>query len=110
MSVTIKLDLSALERRFSEERNQERQEEFAMRAEEGMREYVPVEEGALRDSAKLNSDFRAGEIIWNTPYAAKHYYVPMNHTQAGTTDHWDHAFWSEHAEDMEAYALELMKE
>ncbi|NGM17722.1 hypothetical protein GMI70_06920 [Eggerthellaceae bacterium zg-893] len=110
MSVRITVDLSALERRFSEERNRDRQEEFAMRAEEGMREYVPVEEGALRGSAKVSSDFRAGEIVWSTPYAAKHYYVPMAHTQAGTTDHWDQAFWAEHAGDMEAYAAELMEE
>ena len=81
-----------------------------MRAEEGMREYVPVEEGTLRGSAKLNSEFAAGELVWNTPYAARHYYVPMNHTEAGTTDHWDEAFWSEHAEDMKAYAAKLLEE
>lgn len=89
MSVTI--DLGGMERMFSKAEQEGRQEEYAMRCAFVMRKYVPMDEGFLRSSEPLNSDYRAGLLTWSTPYAARHYYVPMSHTTAGTTDHWDEA-------------------
>lgn len=68
-----------------------RQEEYAMRVAFVMRKYVPEDKTALRDSEPMNSRYADGLLIWNTPYAAKQYSVPMNHTTAGTCDHWDEA-------------------
>lgn len=70
-------------------------EEATMRAESEMRDYVPLREGPLRDSAKQASRFGAGLIIWSTPYAAAQYYMPMTHDNPmapKATDHWDEAW------------------
>lgn len=67
-------------------------EEAAMRAEFEMRAYVPMDTGVLRASGQLASQFRAGLLVWATPYAAAQYYLPHAHTTSGTTDHWDEAW------------------
>lgn len=79
-------------------------EEVAMRAAFLMRKYVPVDQGTLRDSEPLNSRYDRGELIWNTPYASTQYEVPMAHTTAGTTDHWDEAFAKNDMDDLVRYA------
>lgn len=106
MSVIVEVDTPQLDRLADASRHADVVEEVSMRAEEMMRPYVPVQESILRDSAQLHSDFRAGEIIWSTPYAAKHYYVPMDHTDpAGkATDHWDEAMMEEHGDELAEYA------
>lgn len=68
-------------------------EEASMRAALMMRRYVPADQGALRGSEPLASNYRAGMLVWSTPYAARQYYEPMRHTEQGTTDHWDEKFW-----------------
>lgn len=88
MSVTV--DLSGL--RAVEKMRGDILEEAAMRAEFEMRSYVPMDEGVLRASGQLASQFRAGLLIWATPYAANQYYLPHAHTTDGTTDHWDEAW------------------
>ena len=81
MSVTV--DLSGL--RAVEKMRGDILEEAAMRAEFEMRRYVPMDEGVLRASGQLASQYRAGLLVWATPYAANQYYL-------GTTDHWDEAW------------------
>ncbi len=105
MSVTV--DLSGLERMASEPEQRRRQEEFARRAALTMRQYVPVEEGALRASEPISSDYAAGLLVWGTPYAAKHYHVPMRHTASGTCDHWDEAMMRNDGPALLAYAETL---
>lgn len=105
MSVTV--DLSGLERMASEPEQRRRQEEFARRAALMMRRYVPYEEGQLRDSEPVSSDYPAGLLVWNAPYAAKHYHVPMRHTTAGTCDHWDEAMMRNDGPALLAYAETL---
>ena len=63
MSVTV--DLSGL--RAVERMRGDILEEAAMRAEFEMRSYVPMDEGVLRASGQLASQFRAGLLIWATP-------------------------------------------
>lgn len=62
-----------------------------MRAAFVMRQYVPRDENTLRASEPLNSRYDEGLLIWNTPYAATQYNVPMSHTTSGTCDHWAEA-------------------
>lgn len=98
MSFSIDINLAGLERFATE--HESIQEEAAMRAALEMRRYVPVDQGTLRGSEPTASNYKAGLLIWNTPYAARHYYVPMNHATEGTQDHWDEA-WRRN--DMPAY-------
>lgn len=50
--------------------------------------FVPMREGWLRNSAILSLDGK--QMIWNTPYARKHYYVQHgNYTTPGTGPKWD---------------------
>jgi len=36
--------------------------------------YVPLDRGTLKSSATVATKIGSGEVIWNTPYAAKMYY------------------------------------
>ncbi len=105
MSVTI--SLTGLERMLSPGEVKRRQTEYAMRAGFVMRKFVPLEENTLRASEPMNSKYDKGLLIWSTPYAAKQYNVPMNHTTAGTTDHWDEACWSAEGGNLTKYAESL---
>lgn len=105
MSVTI--TLTGLERMLSAPEVKRRQTEYAMRAALVMRKFVPLEESTLRSSEPMNSKYEKGLLVWNTPYAAKQYHVPMNHTTAGTTDHWDEACWSAEGGNLTKYAESL---
>lgn len=87
--MSVRVSLRGIERMVSRAEAERRQEEYAMRCALAMRRYVPIEEGTLRGSEPLSSDYRRGVLTWNTPYAARHYYVPMRHAEPGTTDHWD---------------------
>lgn len=106
MSVIVEVDTPQLDRLADASRHADVVEEVSMRAEQMMRPYVPVQESTLRDSAQLNSDFRSGVLIWNMPYAAKQYYVPMNHTDKAkmATDHWDEAMMKDRGEKLAEYA------
>lgn len=90
MSVTV--NLPSLKKLKDASEYEKRQAEVAMRAEQMMRKYVPRDEGTLRASAQLSSDFAAGVLSWTTPYAATQYSKPMTHSEPGTCDHWDEAF------------------
>ncbi len=105
MSVTISLD--GIDRMLSKAEVRKRQTEYAMHAAETMRKYVPVDQDPLRDSEPLNSRYADGILTWNTPYARKHYYVPMKHTEKGTCDHWDEECWKKDGEGLIAYAESL---
>lgn len=69
MGVNVSVDLSGLEKRFSDGTLRAQQITFAQRVAFDMRKHVPVDEGTLRDSEPLNSNYAKGEIIYNTPYA-----------------------------------------
>lgn len=65
----ITVDLSSLGERISPEKLRAKQAVFAHRVGSDMNERCPVDEGTLRDSMPVSSDFENGLIIWNTPYA-----------------------------------------
>lgn len=90
--------------------HRERQTEYAMRCALLVRPYVPRDESTLRASEPMNSRYGEGLLIWSTPYAAKQYYVPMNHTTEGTCDHWDEACARDRKQELEDYARRLMME
>lgn len=94
----------------SDDGSRKRQEEYAMRCALLVRDYVPMEEGALRGSEPTSSRYAEGQLIWSTSYAAKQYYVPMNHSRSGTTDHWDEACARDHKKDLIEYAKKMLTE
>lgn len=108
MSVII--NTPGLDKLASQSEHTKRLEELSKRAAFMMRQYVPVEEGTLRASEQISSQYAQGMLIWNTPYAAKHYYVPMNHTKPGTSDHWDEVFMRNDMEKLVKYAETMYKE
>lgn len=104
----VRLDTSGFDRVLNN--GERRQTEYAMRAAFLVRGYVPIEETALRNSEPMNSRYREGLLIWNTPYAAYQYYTPLNHSHAGTYDHWDEHCWQEHEYELLDYAKKLIEE
>lgn len=107
MNIKTKVNLNGLEKMVSPAEHERRQIEYAMRACFVMTRYVPMEEGTLRGSANINSQFEKGLLVWNTPYAAKQYYVPMTHSTSGTCDHWDEACARNDMAGLIAYAKTL---
>ena len=108
MSVVV--HLPDIDRLASESEHRKRQEEYAMRVAFYCRQYVPLDENTLRASEPLNSKYADGLLIWNTPYAAMQYYVPMNHTTPDTYDHWDEQVRKNHMPDLIAYVDAMYKE
>lgn len=105
--MAVHIDLSAMERRFGDTEAEKRQELFAMKTASLIRKYVPVEETPLRSSEPMNSEYKRGLLVWDMPYAAKHFYVPMNHSEAGTGDHWDERLKGGDMNVLEDYARGL---
>ncbi|MEG2934756.1 MAG: minor capsid protein [Gordonibacter sp.] len=69
----ITVDLKAIEAAYSPAALRKRQAAFAQRVGFDMRKHVPEDEGTLRDSMDVASDYENGQIIWDTPYAKRVY-------------------------------------
>ena len=86
VSVTIKLD--GARKKFSEAAMKRGQYALANQALADMNQFVPMDENILRQSASIDID--GGGINYNTPYAAKLFYMYMyNYTTPGTGPRWD---------------------
>lgn len=105
--MTVIINTPQIDSLLSPSAQKKRQEEYAMRVAFVMRKYVPRDENTLRASEPLNSKYTAGLLIWNTPYAARQYSVPMAHTTPGTCDHWDEAIARNDMPDLIRYAESL---
>lgn len=68
---SIDIDLSGIEKRFSPEELRKKQAAFAHRVGFDMNKHCPVDEGTLRDSMPVSSDFENGQLVWDTPYAKR---------------------------------------
>lgn len=108
--MSITMNLPTLDKWANEAAQKKRLEEVSMRAAFLMRQYVPRDENTLRASEPLNSRYERGELVWNTPYAAKQYYVPMAHRTPGTTDHWDEAFQRNNMDELVKYTETLYED
>jgi hypothetical protein len=107
VSITVNVTTAGIDLCVSSAEQKRRQNLYARRAAFLMRPYVPVRETILRSSEPVSSDYAAGILTWSTPYAARQYYEPMIHTEAGTTDHWDEAMWRNDGEDLKKFAGDL---
>ena len=107
--MSVRIDMSGLDKMTSKAERTKRQTEYAMRAASVMRKYVPRDENLLRASEPLNSKYAKGILTWNTTYAKTQYEVPMRHTEAGTTDHWDEECWKREGDGLLKYAESLYR-
>lgn len=110
---TIKVDLSGLKRRFGADQLRAKQEEFAKRVAFEMRDYVPLDEGTLRDSEPLASDYAGGEIEWSTPYAQHVYDLPQSSIRKAknprASSHWADVAKKDRMQAWQEYASKLME-
>lgn len=107
---TVTVDLSGVEAKLSADAIRAKQAVFAQRVGFDMNKYCPEDEGTLRDSMPTSSNFEAGQIIWNTPYA--HRVLNLDHVRRvknpNATPHWpDHAK-SQHMNDWRQLAAQLI--
>lgn len=77
---SIDIDLSGIEKRFSPQALKAKQAVFAHRVGFDMNKHCPVDEGTLRDSMPVSSDYESGQLVWDTPYARR----VMNADAVGT--------------------------
>ena len=79
MSIAVDVVTAGIDLMAKPEACRRRQVLYARRAAFLMRRYVPLRESILRSSEPVNSDYAAGILTWNTPYAARQYYEPGRH-------------------------------
>lgn len=104
------IDLSGIERKLSGPAAKAAQTAFAQRVALDMRKHVPVEEGTLRDSEPLNSDYADGRLVWNTPYARRIYNADSVRTAINpyAAPHWAEVTKAEKLENWKGFAAALV--
>lgn len=50
--------------------------------------YVPKDTGILIQSGIMHTELGSGEVIYNTPYARRQYYIPMEHKEGKRCAYW----------------------
>lgn len=109
----VRVDLSAVERALGAPALRAKQEAFAKRVAFEMRAYVPVDEGTLRDSEGVSSDYANGTIVWNTPYAQRVHDLPQESIRttknAKAHSRWPEVAASERQKAWEEFAKGLFK-
>lgn len=110
MGVSASIDLSKLEKRFSNEALRKKQAAFAHRVGFDMNKHCPVDEGTLRDSMPAASNFEAGQVIWDTPYAKE--VMERDHVRTKKNPkalpHWPEATKAERLEAWRVAAANLL--
>ena len=113
MSARTVVDLSKLERRFSDSARTAMQGAFAKRVAFEMRGFVPLDEGTLRDSEPLASDYEAGLIVWQTPYAERVHDLPQSSISTAKNpnarSHWPEEAKRERAGSWQEFARKLLE-
>lgn len=69
----VSVDLTGVKKTFSAENLEKAQELFAERVAFDTNQYCPRDEGTLHDSQPISSDYKKGQLIWDTPYAQERY-------------------------------------
>lgn len=108
---TITVDLKAVEKRFSGSELKAKQAAFAHRVGFDMNKRCPEDEGTLRDSMPIASDFENGLVIWDTPYAKDvlNRDSVSKEKNPNATPHWPEAVKAERIEDWRTMAAKLIE-
>lgn len=84
----IKVDIAGVRAKVSEQAFENGRFALGNQMISDMDSFVPRKDGTLRQSVHLSSD--AKEIIYQTPYAARQFYVQAyNYSTPGTGSRWD---------------------
>ena len=110
----VRIDLSKLESRFGDGRLAENQAEFAKRVASEMMDYVPEDQGTLKGSEPMASDYEGGVIEWDQPYAKRVHDLPQSSIRQkenpNARSHWPEAAKGERMQAWEDYAREIMED
>lgn len=113
-SCNVRIDLSGIERRFSPEQLKAKQEAFAERVAFETRDYVPEDQGTLKGSEPLASDYAEGHIEWDTPYAQRVHDLPQSSIRKtknpNARSHWPEEAKKERMGAWHDFAEKLMEE
>ncbi len=105
------IDLSGLYKRFSPQELRRKQAAFAHRVGFDANKYCPEDEGTLRDSMPISSNFEAGLIVWNTPYAQTVH--DLDHVRVvknpNAKPQWPEYAKQERLDDLKEFAREIMR-
>jgi|SRR5690625_8703 len=86
--VQVSIDLNRAKVKMSQQSVQRGRYALANQAMADMNQFVPMDEGTLRQTASV--DVTGEAISYNTPYARRLFYMPMyNYTTPGTGPRWD---------------------
>ena len=86
--VNVKINLDGVRKKLSDAAVKQGRYALANQALADMNQFVPMDEGTLRQTASINID--GSGINYNTPYSAKLFYMYMyNYTTPGTGPRWD---------------------
>ena len=114
MSARTVVDLSKIERRFSERALVGKQQAFARRVAFEMRDYVPERDGFLKDSEPMASDYASGKIEWSQPYAQRVHDLPQSSIgrakNPNARSHWPEEAKRERLGSWEEFGRRLMEE
>lgn len=107
------VDISKIEKALSQEANKKRQAAFAKRVAFEIRDYVPYDQGTLRESEALASNYETGTIEWQTPYAKKVHALPETSINKAKNPKakakWHEAAKKDRIEAWKEYAKKLME-
>lgn len=86
--VQVSVNLTGAKKKLSHENVRRGRYAAANQMLADMNQFVPMREGILRGTGHTTSN--ADALIWNTPYAARLFYIYMyNYTTPGTGPRWD---------------------
>lgn len=96
--VQININLDGAKRKLSQQSVQRGQYALSNQALADMNPFVPMKEGIARGTGHVVG---TGEsVVWNTPYIARLFYMPMyNYTTPGTGPRWDNKASAIHMKD-----------
>ncbi|WP_342515493.1 minor capsid protein [Sutcliffiella sp. FSL R7-0096] len=93
--VRVTVDLNNVKQKLEQKNVDRGRYALANQALADMNQYVPMDEGTLRQTATIDIDGKA--INYNTPYARRLFYMYMyNYTTPGTGPRWDNKAKASH--------------
>jgi len=93
MSVEVKVDISGVKRKLSEQNMLTGRRAMANQMLADMHQFVPKKDGTLRGTAMIG--INGESLIWNTPYAKAQFYGTngratfSHYSEPGTGKRWD---------------------
>lgn len=86
----VEINLDGVKRKLNEAAIKQGRYALANQAMADMNQFVPADEFTLRQTGHVGVAMDGSSVNWNTPYAARMFYMYMyNYTTPGTGPRWD---------------------